>query len=118
MIPSEKTHSSSYYDNQLEMSSILAQHGMCFYSKEIASLESIMGCQSNLDLVSEMLSSSESSVALGKLASQEDGGQANRSSTEPAKSSIFLARYDLTCEIKPLKLRYHSLELLPSRKVR
>lgn len=94
MIPSEKTHSSSYYDNQLEMSSVLAQHGMCFYAKEIASLESIMGCQSNLDLASEMLSSSESSVALGKLASQ-DGGQANRSSTETAKSSIFLTRYDL-----------------------
>ncbi|KAI3464505.1 hypothetical protein Pfo_021168 [Paulownia fortunei] len=68
VIPSESTHSYTYYDNQLEMSSILAQHGMCFYAKEIASLGSIMGSTNTLDLASEMLSSSASSVALGKLA--------------------------------------------------
>lgn len=89
MIPSEKTHSYSYYDNQLEMSSILAQHGMCFYAKEIASLESTMGCRNNLDLASEMLSSSASSAALGKQAIQ-DGSKANRSSTETTKPSIIL----------------------------
>lgn len=96
MIPSEKTHSYSYYDNQLEMSSILAQHGMCYYAKEMASLQSIMGCQNNMDLASEMLSSSTNSVALGKLASQ-DRRKAYRSSTETAKSSNILERY----EIKP-----------------
>lgn len=94
MIPSEKTHSSSYYDNQMEMTSILAQHGMCLYTKEIASLESTMGCQRNLDLASEMLSSSSSSVALGKLASQ-NRGQGNKSGPETTKSSISLTRYDL-----------------------
>lgn len=95
MIPSEKTHSYSYYDNQLEMSSILAQHGMCFYVKEIASLGSIRGCPNTLDLASEMLSSSASSVALGKLASQ-DRRKVNKSS-KTTKSSIILTRY----EIKP-----------------
>ncbi|KAH6782670.1 hypothetical protein C2S51_007963 [Perilla frutescens var. frutescens] len=91
MIPSENTHSYGYYDTQLEMSSILAQHGMCFYAREIASLESIMGCRNNLDLASEMLSSSASSAALGKLASQ-DGRKANRSRTETNKNSIILSR--------------------------
>ncbi|XP_057795779.1 uncharacterized protein LOC131011898 isoform X2 [Salvia miltiorrhiza] len=89
MIPSEKTHSYSYFDNQLEMSSTLAQHGMCYYAKEIASLQSIMGCQNNLDLASEMLSSSANSVALGKLASQ-GRRKAYRSSTETTKSSNIL----------------------------
>ncbi|KAL8059670.1 hypothetical protein ABFX02_03G101700 [Erythranthe guttata] len=70
-ILSERMHSYSYYDNQLEMSSILAQHGMCFYAKEIASLGSVVGSTNTLDLGSEMLSFSASSVALGKLACQD-----------------------------------------------
>ncbi|XP_047963216.1 uncharacterized protein LOC125207783 isoform X1 [Salvia hispanica] len=89
MIPSEKTHSYNYDDNQLEISSILAQHGMCYYAKEIASLQSTMGCQNNLDLASEMLSSSANSVALGKLASQ-NRRKANRSSTETTECSYIL----------------------------
>ncbi|KAK4429658.1 ATPase family AAA domain-containing protein 5 [Sesamum alatum] len=68
-IPSERTYSYSYYDNQLEMSSIIAQHGMCFYAKEIASLG--LGSTNTSSLASEMLSSSASSVALGKLANQD-----------------------------------------------
>ncbi|GFP89794.1 ATPase family aaa domain-containing protein 5 [Phtheirospermum japonicum] len=71
MVPSEKAHSYTYYDSQLEMSSILAQHGMCFYAKEIASLGSVVGSMNLVDLASEMLSSSENSVALGKLASRD-----------------------------------------------
>ncbi|KAK6114842.1 hypothetical protein DH2020_007111 [Rehmannia glutinosa] len=71
LVPSEKTHSYSYSDTQLEMSSILAQHGMCCYAKEFVSLGSVMGPTNIVDLASEMLSSSASSVALGKLASQD-----------------------------------------------
>lgn len=92
MVPSEKTHSYSYYENQSEMSSILAEHGMCFYAKEIASLQSSMGCPNDLDLASEMLSSSANSVALGKLASQ-DSRKADRSSSETIKNSITSKRY-------------------------
>lgn len=96
MVPSEKTHSYSYYEKQLEMSSILAEHGMCFYAKEIASLQSVMGCQNNLDLALEMLSSSANSVALGKLASRK----ADRSSTETIKNSITSKRYEIKLEVK------------------
>ncbi|KAK6132312.1 hypothetical protein DH2020_033936 [Rehmannia glutinosa] len=71
LVPTEKTHSYTYSDTQLEMSSILAQHGMCCYAKEIASLGSVMGPTHIVDLASEMLSSSASSIALGKLASQD-----------------------------------------------
>ncbi|KAL0314309.1 UNVERIFIED_CONTAM: ATPase family AAA domain-containing protein 5 [Sesamum angustifolium] len=80
-IPGERTHSYSYYDNQLEMSSIIAQHGMCFYAKEVASLG--LGSTNTSNLASEMLSSSASSIALGKLASQDQ-----RKNVVPPKSYL------------------------------
>ncbi|KAL8485596.1 hypothetical protein ACS0TY_027763 [Phlomoides rotata] len=98
MIPSEKTHSYSYYDNQLEMSSVLAQHGMCFYAKEIASLDSNLGSPNTLDLASKMLHSSSSSVALGKLANQDRRRIVYKSSTKTMKTSIFLtSNSDSSC---------------------
>ncbi|KAG8378276.1 hypothetical protein BUALT_Bualt08G0120700 [Buddleja alternifolia] len=102
MIASEETHSYSFYDNQLEMSSILAQHGMCFYAKEIASLGSTVGSTSKLDLASEMLSCSASSVALGKLASQ-DQKMSDRSETETTKSSNLLTSKSDSCLSNILK---------------
>ncbi|KAL0351483.1 UNVERIFIED_CONTAM: ATPase family AAA domain-containing protein 5 [Sesamum calycinum] len=80
-IPGERTHSYSYYDNQLDMSSIIAQHGMCFYAKEVASLG--LGFTNTSNLASDMLSSSASSVALGKLASQDQ-----RKNVVPPKSYL------------------------------
>ncbi|CAI9778090.1 unnamed protein product [Fraxinus pennsylvanica] len=38
MICCEKSHSYSSCDDQLQMSSVLAQHGMCYYAKETAAL--------------------------------------------------------------------------------
>ncbi|KAL2467727.1 P-loop containing nucleoside triphosphate hydrolase superfamily protein [Forsythia ovata] len=68
-IPCEKSHSYSSYDDQMQMSSVLALHGTCYYAKETAALGSIMGSISMVDLASEMLGSSVSTMALGKLAS-------------------------------------------------
>ncbi|XP_051139529.1 uncharacterized protein LOC127257195 isoform X2 [Andrographis paniculata] len=70
-IPGDKIHSCCYHENQVEMSSTLAQHGICLYTKEIASLGSCKGSMSTFDLAAEMLSLSANSVALGKLASQD-----------------------------------------------
>lgn len=93
MSPCEKTHSCSFHDDQLEMSSVLAQHGLCFYFKEIASLGSITGSAISLDLTTEMLSSSVSSIALGKLACLERE-MVEISDTKTPKSSDLLTRYD------------------------
>lgn len=87
-IPSEKLHSYSYYDNQLEISSVLAQHGTCLYAKEITSLGSIMGSTNRLDLASEMLLNSSSSIALGKLASHDQGSVSHLDVGAPKKSNI------------------------------
>ncbi|KAL3638815.1 hypothetical protein CASFOL_016722 [Castilleja foliolosa] len=90
MVPSEKAHSYSYYDNQLEMLSILAQHGMCFYAKEIASFGSVVGSTKTVDLASEMLLSSANSVALGKLASRYQR-KGDRSDSKTMKNPNLLA---------------------------
>ncbi|CAA2949361.1 Hypothetical predicted protein [Olea europaea subsp. europaea] len=68
MISCEKSYSYSSCDDQLQMSSVLAQHGMCYYAKEAAALGSKIGSISSVDLASEMLESSANTMALGKLA--------------------------------------------------
>ncbi|XP_022880794.1 uncharacterized protein LOC111398071 [Olea europaea var. sylvestris] len=67
MISCEKSYSYSSCDDQLQMSSVLAQHGMCYYAKEAAALGSKIGSISSVDLASEMLESSANTMALGKL---------------------------------------------------
>ncbi|KAL6525090.1 hypothetical protein OROMI_030683 [Orobanche minor] len=110
-IPTEKTHSYTYCDNQLEMSSVLAQHGMCFYAKEIASLGSVVGSRDILNLASEMLSSSESSVAFGKLASQ-DRTKADRSDNITTRYPNLLARLIS----KQHTSNYSTLKIIPNGK--
>ncbi|CAK9154618.1 unnamed protein product [Ilex paraguariensis] len=71
VITSENSHSFGWHDDQLQMASTIAQHGICFYSKKIAALGSNMEYTSTVDLGWEMLTSSTSTMALGKLVSQD-----------------------------------------------
>ncbi|GFY85345.1 P-loop containing nucleoside triphosphate hydrolases superfamily protein [Actinidia rufa] len=71
MVPFEKSHSFSWFDDQVCMTSTIAQHGICFYAKEIAVVGSNVGSVNRMDLVSEMLTSSTNTMALGKLISQD-----------------------------------------------
>nr|GLL44461.1 uncharacterized protein LOC109177240 [Ipomoea trifida] len=66
MTPCDKLQSYSWPDDQLHMSSIIAQHGICHFAKEIANLEFDNVSVNQLDLASEMLASSDSTMALGK----------------------------------------------------
>ncbi|CAL5384961.1 unnamed protein product [Camellia sinensis] len=67
MVPSEKSHSFSWYDDQLWMASTIAQHGFCFYAKEIVAVGSNGSSVNRMDLALEMLASSTNTTALGKL---------------------------------------------------
>ncbi|KAL7246280.1 hypothetical protein ACSBR2_001409 [Camellia fascicularis] len=67
MVPSEKSHSFSWYDDQLWMASTIAQHGFCFYAKEIVAVGSNSSSVNRMDLALEMLASSTNTTALGKL---------------------------------------------------
>ncbi|GER37747.1 replication factor C large subunit [Striga asiatica] len=91
---SERTNSYTYSDCQMEMSSVLAQHGMCFYAKEIASLGSVVGSTNISILASEMLSSSSSSVALGKLASQDQRKVFGSDSKTTKHPNVFTSKSD------------------------
>ncbi|VFQ93892.1 unnamed protein product [Cuscuta campestris] len=67
MIPCDSLQSYSWHDDQLQMSSIVAQHGICLLAKEVANLELDNVSVNKLDLASEMLASSDSTMSLGKL---------------------------------------------------
>lgn len=70
------------------MASTIAQHGMCFYSKEIAAVVSRSGSVSKMDLASEMLASSRNTMALGKLVGQDMGIENSRMGSVNSVSHI------------------------------
>ncbi|KAI0498817.1 hypothetical protein KFK09_019712 [Dendrobium nobile] len=61
----------SWYDEQVEMGSTFAQHGLCFYAMKFAAAGSCLGCKNTSDLAQEILAASTGSTSLGKLLSQE-----------------------------------------------
>ncbi|CAH9136284.1 unnamed protein product [Cuscuta epithymum] len=67
IVSCHKSQSYSWDEDQLQMSSIVAQHGICLFTKEIANLGLDKLSVNQLDLASEMLASSSSTMALGKL---------------------------------------------------
>ncbi|KAJ6798913.1 Uncharacterized protein M6B38_212620 [Iris pallida] len=60
----------SWYEEQYEIGSTYAQHGLCFYSVKCAAIGSSLGHENTVDLAQEMLSSSTNTMALGKLLSK------------------------------------------------
>ncbi|PON46995.1 Checkpoint protein [Parasponia andersonii] len=67
VIPSEESDACSFYDKCL-FASTTAQHGFCFYAKDIAAVGSTMGSVGTVDFASEMLGFATGSMqALGKL---------------------------------------------------
>ncbi|CAI9114632.1 OLC1v1015396C1 [Oldenlandia corymbosa var. corymbosa] len=71
LLPSESSQLCSWYEDHLHMSSTMAQHGICFYAKRTVALGLRRGLLDRVDLAQEMLSSSTSNMALGKLLSVE-----------------------------------------------
>nr|XP_027089811.1 uncharacterized protein LOC113710932 isoform X2 [Coffea arabica] len=80
--PCEESQLGSWYDDHLHMSSIMAQHGICFYAKESLAVGSNRDSVDRVDLAWEMLSSSTNAMALGRLLSVDrklTGGTEERS---------------------------------------
>ena len=92
----EESHAFSWYDEQLQMASTIAQHGFCFYSKYIAAAGSMLGSDYTVDLASEMLASTSNTMALGKLTRPEmrmNWTSRKGVQMEVPKSDISLRRY-------------------------
>lgn len=89
----------SLYDERLLLASTIAQHGFCFYIKNISAVGSTMGCVSTVDLASEMLGSATCMVALGKLVGEHASPTSytgRNTEFSLLKSDILLKRYCLT----------------------
>eukprot|EP00268_Persea_americana_P056580 TRINITY_DN6691_c0_g1_i9.p1 TRINITY_DN6691_c0_g1~~TRINITY_DN6691_c0_g1_i9.p1 ORF type:complete len:1428 (+),score=321.23 TRINITY_DN6691_c0_g1_i9:161-4285(+) len=71
MVPCVGPDSFSWYDEQLEMTSTFAQHGFGLFSERIAAIGMKLGHENKVDLAQEMLVCSTSTMAQGKLATQE-----------------------------------------------
>lgn len=69
MVPCVEPDICSCYEEQTKMGSTYAQHGLCFYTNKLAEIGSTFGHADTLDLAQEMLASSMSTMALGKLIS-------------------------------------------------
>ncbi|KGN54574.1 uncharacterized protein LOC101216488 isoform X2 [Cucumis sativus] len=63
----EESDSFSWGGEQLQMASTIAQHGFSLIANDIATTGSHVGCDSSVDIVSEMLASTTNTAALGKL---------------------------------------------------
>ena len=72
MIPFEEPNEYSLYD-KLQLASTTAEHGFCFYAKDISAVVSTNSSVNTLDLTSEMFSATKGMMALGKLARQDTG---------------------------------------------
>ncbi|XP_019438576.1 PREDICTED: uncharacterized protein LOC109344305 isoform X2 [Lupinus angustifolius] len=67
---------SSGHDEQMMMSTF-AEHGFCFYAKQIADMRLKLGHENKFDLTSEMLASTTNVMALGKLSRQDPSKSTN-----------------------------------------
>ncbi|KAK1384333.1 AAA domain-containing protein [Heracleum sosnowskyi] len=67
MVLCEESHSLSWHDDHLKMVSTMSEHGMCLYAKDIDAACTDMFSAGRVDLTWEMLASSTSTMALGKL---------------------------------------------------
>lgn len=92
MMPCDKLQTYSWPEDQLHMSSIIAQHGICLFAKEISNLEFDNVSVNQLDLASEMLASSDSTMALGKRVGL-DRREICTTEVRPPKNSYSSKRY-------------------------
>ncbi|XP_042758835.1 uncharacterized protein LOC111920004 [Lactuca sativa] len=95
MVSPEKSHSSSWHEDQLQMGSTIGQHGFCLYAKK--------GSNGQLDLSREMLAASNNAVSLGKLINQNHLNKKIHNSGVSLKSILESPISNTVQSIVPLK---------------
>ncbi|XP_008802093.2 uncharacterized protein LOC103716027 [Phoenix dactylifera] len=113
LTPCVEPDASSWYDQQLEMGSTYAQHGLCFHASRCLSLGSELGFENTVDLAQEMLASSTNVMALGKLLAQ---GNVTSQNLYDGRLHIKAPRYGLSIR-RELESRLHNiiLSIAPAR---
>ncbi|CAN4099674.1 unnamed protein product [Withania somnifera] len=107
MIPIKESYSYNWHDDQLKMFSAFTQHGFCFFAKEIASLSTSSIYE--VDLTWEMLASTNSTMALGKMVGQSRGKHEDLHLRLPRICHSFRSKvepnaYNLLQSVVPLRL--------------
>ncbi|KAI3525232.1 hypothetical protein L1887_03907 [Cichorium endivia] len=95
MVSPEKSHSSSWHDDQLQMASTIGQHGFCLYAKR--------GSNGQLNLGREMLTASTNAISLGKLINQNNLEKKIQKSGVSLKSMLESPLCSTVQSIVPLK---------------
>lgn len=102
IIPSENSDAFVWRDKQLQMANTISQHGFCLYAKEIDALRLKMGFEHRVDLSQEILASSTSTMALGRLLRHD--ASASRTSVDgkgldmtPSKHELAVKRDVKSC---------------------
>ncbi|XP_049409340.1 uncharacterized protein LOC125872628 isoform X1 [Solanum stenotomum] len=108
MIPIKESHSYNWHDDQLKMFSIFAQHGVCCFAKEITSLRPSTSSVHEVDLTWEMLTSTNSTMALGKMVGQSRGNHEGLHLRLPRichsfRSKVDPKAYNLLQSVVPLR---------------
>ncbi|XP_048332117.2 uncharacterized protein LOC107421034 isoform X1 [Ziziphus jujuba] len=85
------------YDERLLLASTIAQHGFCFYIKDIFAVGSIMGYESTVNLASEMMGSTTDMMAWGKVVGEHPR---SRSSCNGRNSESSLPKSDISLKSK------------------
>lgn len=78
-----------WHDQQLRMTSEMAEHGYCVFAKDVAVLGSRVGLDSRVDIAWEMLTSTHNAMALGKLL--RHGRRTDQTLCPPGQSKLGLA---------------------------
>ncbi|XWS15124.1 hypothetical protein CRYUN_Cryun35bG0066900 [Craigia yunnanensis] len=108
IIPSENSDAFSWCDEELQMANTVSQHGFCLYAKEIDAIGSNMGFEHRVDLSQEMLASSTSAMALGRLLGHD--ARASWTSVdgkgldEPIKTDVKSYLFNIIRSIVPSRL--------------
>ncbi|KAL5704326.1 hypothetical protein ACHQM5_022770 [Ranunculus cassubicifolius] len=92
LVPYREPYSFSWYEDHLEMSSTIAQHGFCLFTNESIAKGSDSGFEVNrLNLSSEILTSSTNTTLLGKLITQNTISK-KAPEISPMKSDVSLKK--------------------------
>ncbi|KAG4194273.1 hypothetical protein ERO13_A06G043800v2 [Gossypium hirsutum] len=93
IIPSENSDAFVWHDKQLQMANTISQHGFCLYAKEIDALRLKMGFEHRVDLSQEILASSTSTMALGRLLRHD--ASASRTSVDGKGLAMTPSKHEL-----------------------
>ncbi|KAF9608432.1 hypothetical protein IFM89_009798 [Coptis chinensis] len=115
MVPSAELDMFCWLDVQVQMTSTIAQHGLCFFAKETAAQRLNSGIRSRVDLASEMIASTTNPTVLGNLLTKNSSR--NHTSSSSRGSEIRLTGCDISLQREIKERLYNTIQTVVPSKV-